>query len=70
VQRSSIQTKPAHIRLRPALLKRAATSKANGQQIIFSTSEKRDRLDSMLKNLDCNYIKFDGKMLTPVPEPQ
>jgi hypothetical protein len=51
-----------------ALLKRAATSKARGQQVIFSTSEKRERLDEMLKGLDCKYIKFDGKMLTPMPK--
>ena len=51
-----------------ALLKRAATSKARGQQVIFSTSEKRERLDEMLKGLDCNYIKFDGKMLAPMPK--
>jgi len=51
-----------------ALLKRAATSKAKGQQVIFSTSEKRERLDEMLKGLDCNYIKFDGKMLAPMPK--
>lgn len=53
-----------------ALLTRAATSKAKGQQVIFSTSEKRERLDDMLKNLDCKYIKFDGKMLTPMPQPK
>ncbi|MBA4105833.1 MAG: hypothetical protein C0485_08750 [Pirellula sp.] len=49
-----------------ALLARASTSKTSGQQVIFSTSEKRERLDSMVENIDCNYIKFDGKMLTPL----
>ena len=51
-----------------ALLKRAATSKANGQQVIFSTSEKPERLDAMLDGLDCACIKFDGKMLVPMPK--
>jgi phage-related minor tail protein len=50
-----------------ALLKRAANAKANAQQVIFSTSEKRERLDEMLKHLDCTYIKFDSNMLTTMP---
>jgi len=49
-----------------ALLKRAATSKRFGQQVICATSEKRERLDTMLEGLDCQYIKFDGKMLKPL----
>jgi hypothetical protein len=51
-----------------ALLKRAANSKSSGQQVIFSTSEKRERFDEMLKKLDCTRKNFDGKMLTPMSQ--
>ncbi len=50
-----------------ALLKRAAMAKRYGQQVICATSENRERLDTMLQGVDCTYIRFDGKMLTPMP---
>ena len=49
-----------------ALLKRAAKCKARGQQVIFATSEKRERLDQMLHGLDCSLHWYGEKMLTPV----
>jgi len=42
------------------LLNRAASAKAAGQQVIFATSEKRERLDEFLAGIDCRLIAFDG----------
>lgn len=48
------------------LLERAATAKAAGQQVIFATSENRDRLEGFLDNIDCNYRAFDGYIVKPL----
>ena len=49
------------------LLKRAAGCAQSGQQVIFATSEKEDRLDAMLSGIRCNYLKFPEKMIKPLP---
>jgi hypothetical protein len=48
------------------LLERAATAKAASQQVIFATSENRDRLEGFLKDIDCNYKAFDGYIVKPL----
>ena len=45
-----------------ALLHRAADVSGD-QQIIFATSEDQAQLDEMLESIDCNYMRFDGKIL-------
>jgi hypothetical protein len=52
-----------------ALLKRAAEAGKFGQQVIFTTSDEKKLLDNILTNLDCNYVRFDGKILRPVQTP-
>jgi hypothetical protein len=50
------------------LLERASHAKASGQQVIFATSEKRDRLAEFLTDVDCSFLAFDGyvvKRLVP-----
>lgn len=49
------------------LLKRAAQCLKSGQQVIFATSEKEDRLDAMLVGVTCNYLKFHDLIISPVP---
>ena len=48
------------------LLKRAADARAYGQQVLFATSEPRDRLDAMLEDLDVQYKPIDGRFLIPL----
>jgi hypothetical protein len=48
------------------LLKRASDARAHGQQVLFATSEPRDRLDAMLKDLDVQYEPIDGRFLVPL----
>lgn len=48
------------------LLKRAADARAYGQQVLFATSEPRDRLDAMLEDLDVQYEAIDGRFLAPL----
>jgi hypothetical protein len=49
-----------------ALLKRAAESGNFGQQVIFTTSDDKKLLESILENVECNYIRFTGKIIRPV----
>jgi hypothetical protein len=43
-----------------SLLERASAAKANKQQVIFATSESRERLSEFLEALDCSFLAFDG----------
>lgn len=45
------------------LLHRAAQSKEAGQQVIFTTSEDQEILEGIIKDIDCNYRHFDGRIL-------
>ncbi len=45
------------------LLRRAATSKSAGQQVIFATSEDREQLTAFLKDVDCQLLLFDGPIV-------
>jgi hypothetical protein len=47
-----------------ALLERASDAKSHKQQVIFATSETRERLSDFLATLDCNFLAFDGYILT------
>ena len=47
-----------------ALLERASEAKSHKQQVIFATSESRERLLGFLANLDCSFLAFDGYILT------
>jgi hypothetical protein len=49
------------------LLKRAATSLANRQQVIFFTSEDPSQLEKGLTGLQHTLINFEGSLLHPVP---
>jgi hypothetical protein len=49
-----------------ALLRRAEESGNVGQQVIFTTSDEKSLLENILKDLDCNYVRFDGKVLRPI----
>jgi hypothetical protein len=49
------------------LLQRAATAKSSGQQVIFATSEGRERLDMFLSGVDCRLLMFEGYMLQRLP---
>jgi hypothetical protein len=49
------------------LLKRAAECLDSGQQVIFATSEKENRLDAMLEGVTCNYLKFHDLIIRPLP---
>jgi hypothetical protein len=46
------------------LLHRAAQAKNAGQQVIFATSEDQEVLEGIIKDIDCNYRHFDGRILT------
>jgi hypothetical protein len=48
------------------LLKRASESGAFGQQVIFATSEDRQNLEDMLKNIAHEYIPFEGRIIRPL----
>jgi hypothetical protein len=48
------------------LLKRAATSLAYRQQVIFFTSEDPSQLEHGLSGLDHKLITFEGRLLSPV----
>lgn len=48
------------------LLKRAATSLAYRQQVIFFTSEDPSQLEQGLSGLDHKLITFEGRLLSPV----
>jgi hypothetical protein len=47
-----------------ALLERASEAKSNKQQVIFATSESRERLSGFLATVDCSFLAFDGYILT------
>jgi hypothetical protein len=49
------------------LLERASTAKAAGQQVIFATSEDRERLEGFVKAIDCHYQAFDGHIVRRLP---
>lgn len=49
-----------------ALLRRAEESGNVGQQVIFTTSDEKSLLDGILKDLNCNSMRFDGKVLRPI----
>lgn len=49
-----------------ALLKRAAEAGNVGRQVIFTMSDEKSLLEKILADLDCNYARFDGKVLRPV----
>lgn len=49
-----------------ALLQRASKCAASKQQVIVATSEDKETLDTILKDISCNYLQFPGKMLTPI----
>jgi hypothetical protein len=46
-----------------ALLERASEAKSHGQQVIFATSESRERLSTFVSTLDCSFLAFDGYVL-------
>src|SRR6516162_11127990 len=43
-----------------SLLERASVAKASKQQVIFATSESRERLSDFLATIECNFLAFDG----------
>jgi hypothetical protein len=43
-----------------SLLERASAAKSNKQQVIFATSEDRERLSEFLMTISCNFQTFDG----------
>ena len=47
-----------------ALLERASEAKSHKQQVIFATSESRERLSGFLATIDCSFLAFDGYILT------
>ena len=48
------------------LLKRASKAGLSKQQVIFATSEGREKLKSMLKDIPHTYLEFDGRMIKPI----
>ena len=48
------------------LLARTSGSKLAGQQVIFATSEKWEKLNEMVAGLSVNAIRFDGRILSRV----
>lgn len=48
------------------LLARTSGSKLAGQQVIFATSEKWEKLDEMVAGLSVNTIRFDGRILSRI----
>ncbi|NKK64640.1 hypothetical protein GFL88_14100 [Rhizobium leguminosarum bv. viciae] len=48
------------------LLRRAATSKGRGQQVIFSTSEDLSILEPIIGEIDCTKIILKGHVLQPI----
>jgi hypothetical protein len=48
------------------LLHRAAKSKKAGQQVIFATSEEQEILEGIIKDVDCNYRHFPGRILARI----
>ena len=48
------------------LLERAARAKDSGQQVIFATSERRERLAEFLTGIDCRFLAFDGYIVRRV----
>jgi hypothetical protein len=49
-----------------SLLERASAAKANKQQVIFATSESRERLSEFLATIDCSFLAYDGYIVTRV----
>ena len=47
------------------LLARASTAKSAGQQVLFATSEPRERLEPMLEGLPVQYLPIDDRFLVP-----
>lgn len=52
-----------------ALLRRAGTNGAAGNQVIFATSEELNGLKSMLRGVDCNLIAYESGMKILGPRP-
>lgn len=48
------------------LLRRASGASAARQQVLFATSEPRDRLEPMLEDLDLQYLPIEGRLLAPL----
>ncbi len=48
------------------LLHRAAHSSHHGHQIIFATSEDKEVLEGIIKDIECNYQHFEGRILARV----
>lgn len=49
------------------LLRRASATQNSGQQVLFATSEPRDRLEPMLDGLPVQYLPIEGRLLVPRP---
>lgn len=45
------------------LLKRTAKAKKHNQQVIFATSEDKEILENLLKNIEHGYHNYEGKMI-------
>jgi hypothetical protein len=52
-----------------SLLKRAASTRKRGQQVIFSTSEDLQSLQRITAGLDCNERIFPGYVIQPITLP-
>lgn len=50
------------------LLKRAATSLKNRQQVIFFTSEDPNQLEAGLSGLEHTLVNFEGRLLRPIAQ--
>lgn len=48
------------------LLRRASESANFGQQVIFATSESRERIREMVSDILTTYIEFDGRIIRPL----
>lgn len=51
-----------------ALLKRASKCAESKQQVIVATSEDKETLDSIIRDIPCHYLQYPGKILTPIPK--
>ncbi len=47
------------------LLERASQAGQHGQQVLFATSEPRERLDEMLAGIEVQYEPIEGRLLIP-----
>ncbi len=48
------------------LLKRSSMAGNTKRQVVFATSENREKLKLMLKNIPHAYIEFEGRMIKPI----